>query len=270
MRDRLNQRTSGRWDAICLAAIATVVLVMGCKSLDPTSFELADAAVAAAKNDQRVAQHDSLHMEDAERHLALAEKELDDNGEQQILDHEAYMAATHAEVARVLGEASEDEAVASAYLRKARRDTAGTERVIESAVLRARALDAEQTERGLELTLGGVLFEFDSAELKPEANLAMAKVAGFLIALEDRVVLVEGYTDSMGAEDYNIDLSKRRAETVRALLIENQVGENRIIADGFGPAYPVASNDTAVGREKNRRVQIVILEPGLPAVGARR
>ena len=135
---------------------------------------------------------------------------------------------------------------------------------------RASALDAEQTERGLVLTLGGVLFGFDSAELKPEAELSLARIAGFLIAAEDREVLVEGFTDNVGTEEYNLELSKQRAEAVTATLVENRVAPSRILAAGFGPAYSVASNDEDEGRALNRRVEIIILDPGLSAAQARR
>ncbi len=120
------------------------------------------------------------------------------------------------------------------------------------------------------LTLGGVQFAFDSAELKPEAQLSVARVAGFLIAADNREILVEGYTDDVGEKDYNLNLSKHRAESVRDALAANRISTSRILADGFGAAFPVASNETEEGRQTNRRVEIVILEAGQAAAEFRR
>jgi outer membrane protein OmpA-like peptidoglycan-associated protein len=141
---------------------------------------------------------------------------------------------------------------------------------VEVAIQNARNIDARQTERGLVLTLGGVLFDFDSADLTADAQLSVARVAGFLIALSNRNAVVEGHADNTGRADYNLELSKRRAESISAALVESGVEADRLAAEGYGSSFPVASNDTAEGREKNRRVEIVILKPGLSAAEARR
>ena len=127
-----------------------------------------------------------------------------------------------------------------------------TRGAVEAAIRNAAALDAEQTERGLVLTLGGVLFEFDSAELKAEAEVSVARVAGFLIALEDRQAIIEGYTDDVGERDYNIGLSTQRAESVRAALVNSGVDAGRIAADGYGPDHP--SRPTRPRRADSRTV----------------
>ena len=208
----------------------------------------------------------SLDLEEAGRHLALAEEALED-GFQAEVDHQAYMATNYARVAELQGETRLAQKGASGYLDSARRETSRTRSAVDlavrrarSAAQRARALDAQQTERGLVLTLGGVLFKFDSADLKPEATVSVARVAGFLIALDDREVLIEGHTDNVGSDEYNLELSKQRAESARAALIESGVGESRIVAKGFGASMPVASNDEDEGRQRNRRVEIIILE----------
>jgi outer membrane protein OmpA-like peptidoglycan-associated protein len=127
-------------------------------------------------------------------------------------------------------------------------------------------LDARQTKRGLLLTLGGVLFEFGKADLKPEAKTKLARVAGFLIAAPNRDAAIEGYTDNVGSESYNSTLSRERAETVRDFLVANGVESTRLATAGYGPAYPVDSNESAEGRRRNRRVEILILKPGERAV----
>jgi outer membrane protein OmpA-like peptidoglycan-associated protein len=117
---------------------------------------------------------------------------------------------------------------------------------------------AKQTERGFELTLSDVLFEFDKANLKPGSERSLSKVAEFLRENPDRKVTIEGYTDNIGSDAYNIELSQRRADSVRNYLVQNGVSADRITAHGLGEEYPVASNDTQAGRQQNRRVQIII------------
>jgi outer membrane protein OmpA-like peptidoglycan-associated protein len=250
--------------ALLLACLA------GCAKLDPASVERARASVQSAKQDPNIDQGRSVHFAEAERHLTLAETELEKNKRQANVDHQAYLAENHAKIAMTEAAARRDGETASGLLDQARQDTADTGRVVEAAIRRAEALEARQTDRGLVLTLGGVLFEFDSAELKPEAQISAARVAGFLIALDDRQVLVEGHTDNVGSDEYNLELSKRRADSVRAALVANRVSAWRVESAGFGPEFPVASNDSEEGRQQNRRVEMIILDKGKTAAQSRR
>lgn len=265
-------RSNGRFARFIVVASAAAWLgfATACTSLDATRVELARYAVSNALADDNVDQGKSLDYREAVRHLALAEEALEDGSWQEVTDHEAYMATTLSNVARVRGKRRTMGAFALDALDQARRDTRETQNQVQAAVRRARALEAEETERGLVLTLGGVLFEFDSAELKDEALLSVARLAGFLIAVDDREAIVEGYTDNVGTPEYNRELSGRRAEAVRAALIGNRVDEGRIAAKGQGPKYPVADNESEDGRAQNRRVEIVILDPGESAVMALR
>jgi outer membrane protein OmpA-like peptidoglycan-associated protein len=255
---------------LCIGTALLLLFFAGCAKLNPESVERARAAVESARQDPNIDQGRSTHFQEAERHLAVAESEFEKNNFQAGLDHEAYLAETHAKVAIVEAAARRDSEEASSLLEQARADTAGTGRVVEAAIRRAEALEARQTERGLVLTLGGVLFEFDSAELKPEAQVSVARVAGFLIALDDRHVLVEGHTDNVGKADYNLELSDRRAGAVRQVLVENRVSAWRIEAEGFGDQFPMASNESDEGQQANRRVELIILDPGKSTAEARR
>jgi outer membrane protein OmpA-like peptidoglycan-associated protein len=266
---RAPHRAAHHVRASCAIVLGSALVAMGCASLNSAPVEEARAAISAAAADPNVAPG-SLDLEQAERHLALAEAALESGRYQSPVDHEADMASRYARVAEVHGEARLAQREASEYLETAIRDSEGTRQQVAVALQRARALDAEQTERGLVLTVGGVLFGFDSAELKPEAGVALARISGFLIAAEDREVLVEGFTDNVGTEKYNLQLSKQRAEAVTAALVGNRIEPSRIEAAGFGPAYPVASNEQDEGRALNRRVEIIILEPGLSTAQARR
>jgi outer membrane protein OmpA-like peptidoglycan-associated protein len=119
-------------------------------------------------------------------------------------------------------------------------------------------LEAKQTDRGLVLTLGDVLFDTGRAELKAGAFRTVDRLATFMRDHPERSLDVEGYTDSVGSDALNMTLSQRRADAVRAALLERGVDGARITTSGLGKASPVASNDTAEGRQRNRRVEIVI------------
>ncbi len=123
-----------------------------------------------------------------------------------------------------------------------------------------RDMEAQQTERGLLVTLGDVLFAFNKAELSAQAGPRLDKLAHFLKQFPDRKLLIEGYTDSVGSESYNQDLSERRAMAVRDALVQRGVDTSRIGARGYGKAHPVADNASPEGRAMNRRVEIVIAD----------
>jgi outer membrane protein OmpA-like peptidoglycan-associated protein len=121
-----------------------------------------------------------------------------------------------------------------------------------------RALNAKKTERGMVVTIGDVLFDTGRAELKPGSARDMGKLADFFRAYPQRTALVEGFTDSVGGEAANQDLSDRRAAAVQTALSNLGVDRQRISAKGYGEAFPVAGNDNAGGRQMNRRVEIVL------------
>ena len=118
----------------------------------------------------------------------------------------------------------------------------------------------EETERGLVLTFDNeLLFKFDSDEILPEQKDNLDKIAEFLEKKSERDVSIEGHADSTGEDDYNLDLSERRAKAVRSALIERGIPESRIEAVGFGETRPIVSNETAEGQRRNRRVEVIIL-----------
>ena len=129
-------------------------------------------------------------------------------------------------------------------------------------------LKARQTERGLELTMGDVLFAFGKADLAPGSQRSLAKLAEFLQKHQKRAVIIEGHTDSTGPEDLNMTLSQQRADAVKSVLVDSGVAGTRIVTRGYGFQYPVAPNDTAVGRQQNRRVELIVLDDGVDPQGA--
>ncbi len=123
------------------------------------------------------------------------------------------------------------------------------------------ALQAKVTDRGLVLTLGDVLFASGKAALQSGASGNLNKLVAFLNKYPERSVAIEGYTDSVGSEEYNQALSQRRAEAVRSYLVGQGIGPQRLIASGMGESSPIAPNDSAAGRQQNRRVEMIIENP---------
>lgn len=131
-------------------------------------------------------------------------------------------------------------------------------------------LNAKPTDRGLVLTLREVLFETNQHALKAGAHADLDRLADFLKEYDERDVRIQGHTDSTGDENYNRDLSKRRAEAVKEYLVSQGIEPRRIATAGRGEAMPVANNDTASGRQLNRRVEILIENPAVAATENRR
>jgi outer membrane protein OmpA-like peptidoglycan-associated protein len=121
-------------------------------------------------------------------------------------------------------------------------------------------LDTTRTARGLVVNLGDVLFDTGKATLRPEAREKLSRLSGILLAYPAPYTLTfEGHTDSVGSDAVNDSLSQARAEAVRDYIVSAGVGGERVVGTkGFGKNEPVATNDTAEGRAKNRRVEIVI------------
>jgi outer membrane protein OmpA-like peptidoglycan-associated protein len=120
-------------------------------------------------------------------------------------------------------------------------------------------LGAEVTETEVTIRLpGSVLFDFAKSDIRPDAERTLAEVAEVLAAYGDRPARIEGHTDAIASDAYNLDLSRRRAESVKAWLVGRGVAAGRLATVGHGEARPIADNATAAGRQRNRRVEIVI------------
>jgi outer membrane protein OmpA-like peptidoglycan-associated protein len=119
-------------------------------------------------------------------------------------------------------------------------------------------LQTKDSARGLIVNMSDVLFDLNRATLKPGAKLRLAKVAGIIQAYPDLRLQIEGYTDSTGSAEYNQKLSEKRAMTVRDFLVAQGVNQTSVTSQGLGEENPVASNETAAGRQMNRRVDLVV------------
>lgn len=118
-------------------------------------------------------------------------------------------------------------------------------------------LKAQKTKRGMVITLGDVLFSTNKSTLRSGATHNMQKLADFLKEYPQQKVMVEGYTDSTGSKLHNQKLSERRADAVRTALVDMGVSSDRVTTQGYGEAFPVASNKAAGSRQMNRRVEII-------------
>jgi len=119
-------------------------------------------------------------------------------------------------------------------------------------------LETQESARGLIVNISDVLFDFNKYTLKPGAREKLAKVSGILLAYPGLKIELEGHTDSIGTEEYNQKLSEERAGAVRDYLVGQNVPGNTMTAAGLGKSSPIASNDNAAGRQRNRRVEMVV------------
>lgn len=229
----------------------------------------ARAQVAAEAERRRQAEEDRAKAEEdrakAEQARLEAEKAKQ---EAEAATRQANQAKAEAEAARTA--ALEQQKALAAEAEKARQAAGEADRLRQEAEkdksdLRARLLqqlnsilETKDTARGLISNMGDVLFEIGKYELKPTARERLARISGILLAYPSLNVSVEGYTDSVGSDEFNQKLSEQRAEAVRQYFVENGVAEVAVSARGFGKTQPVASNDTAEGRQKNRRVELVV------------
>ncbi len=170
-----------------------------------------------------------------------------------------------AEAARRNAEqAQRDAEAAKARAEQATAATRDAQAQTQALAAQLAELQAKQTERGMVVTLGDVLFNTDQAVLTSGGQATVQKLANILRDNPDRTVLVEGFTDSTGSTAHNLELSQRRAEAVRSALTQAGIDRSRVETRGYGEAYPVAGNATAGERQLNRRVEIVLSEAGKP------
>jgi outer membrane protein OmpA-like peptidoglycan-associated protein len=166
----------------------------------------------------------------------------------------ARLAEEEAEQARRLAESRASEA------EFARREAELASQQISSLTRQLENLQLRQTESGVVVTLGDVLFASGETMLLEGALSSLEEVVDLLQTEPDKKIRVEGHTDSRGAAETNLELSQKRAEAVREALIELGVAEERITALGMGEDFPIASNDDEVGRAQNRRVDVILLD----------
>ncbi|HTW57973.1 MAG TPA: OmpA family protein [Terriglobales bacterium] len=233
----------------------------------------AQAAAAAREAEARAnAQAEAQRRAEAEAARAQAEQA---KAEAEKAKAEAVAAAQEAARQKEEAEKAKAEAIAqqqalAAETDKAKAAAAQSESLRqqaenEKAELRARLLQqlnsilaTRDSARGLIANMSDVLFRSGSFELAPGARERLAKVSGIILAYPSLHLAVEGHTDSVGSDDYNQNLSERRAESVRDYFVQQGIASDSIEARGFGKTEPIASNDTPEGRQQNRRVELIL------------
>lgn len=276
-----------------LAIAAAGALLAGCASTPRHSPELAEArtAVQTLSSQSQATEAAGPDLKAARAELSRADDALRNGKPMAEVNQLAYLALRHAqagqarvdaaqsqaEVAkateerqRLLLEAQKHQAMsaqqqvqeAKSEAQQARNQAQSAQQQLASErqqfkQLQSEQLGARQTDQGMVVSLSDVLFSTGKSELQPGAHLELDRLASFLKDHPKQRVLIQGNTDSTGAPAFNQQLSTARAQAVAHGLELRGVPQNQIETIGLGEAYPVASNDTAAGRQQNRRVDIV-------------
>lgn len=250
-------------------ALALMSLAMaGCAGLgDEHTAELdaARASLQAVKEDPQVLRSAPKDVIRAGESLGRAERLAGYWGSADDVAHYAYLSQRYSDIAREHAKlALDQERAARLELDRQRLQLALREAKLVSVQEQNAWLEEQivnlataQTDRGLVMTLGDVLFDAGEARLKTSANRTVLKLVQFLQLNPRRTVRIEGYSDSSGKREENLALSRARAQTVADALIDLGVDARRIEVQGFGESFPVAENASAKGRAQNRRVEIL-------------
>jgi outer membrane protein OmpA-like peptidoglycan-associated protein len=280
---------SARIRYVLTPVCALAMLLAACATTPPPDPALVQArdAVDKLQSDPLALQVAGKPLQEARDNLAAAEGAARDHKPPAEVDHLAYLALRHADVGEaVVDENRARQQVAQAQAQRDAVLVAAREREAQAAHAQAASaqaqaqvaqadaqasaaqaaaaqreladLQAKQTERGMVLTLGSnLLFDTNSDVLKPGADDSLTRVAQFLQQHNGIDVRIEGHTDSVGSDSYNDALSERRASAVAHALESRGVDPERVRAVGRGKELPIATNESAAGRQQNRRVEII-------------
>jgi OmpA-OmpF porin, OOP family len=229
-----------RWAGAIGALVSASVV--GCATAPDPEVLRAQEAVQRARDDPLVAEYAPVALRDAEHTLVQVKQGQREGLDDDEIHHLAYLAEQKAAVAQ-----------AQAIEQRSRKE-------LQKELHQLRA---ERTARGLVVTLEDALFKVNGADLQPGAHVQLFRLVEFLKRNPDRKVLIEGHTDSTGTSEYNLQLSLLRAESVQSVLAGNGLPADRVTAVGYGDTRPEAPNNSAIGRQQNRRVEVVILNEGV-------
>jgi outer membrane protein OmpA-like peptidoglycan-associated protein len=291
---------------IAIAVASALLGLTGCETAPKTNatLEQARSAVRDAESNPDVSRFAPTELDRARKLLINAEGSAKQNGADDTTSaHYAYLATQMARIAgqraqeqvatarikageserqQVLLTARENEAnsavaqarTAQAQAEAARNEAQNAQTQLSQAQAESQRLAAQlenmqasQTSRGLVLTLQDVLFDTGKAQLKPGAERSLDQIAAFLNEHPERRVQVEGFTDSQGTDDYNLELSQRRADAVAMAIIQRGIDAQRVRALGYGEQYPKAGNSDTGSRQLNRRVEIIVSNSEQPIPG---
>jgi outer membrane protein OmpA-like peptidoglycan-associated protein len=246
--------------------------------------EAFQAEQRALAQQRETAALDRARAEEATRRLAEIERLQAETArvaaerDKAMAEAARFAAESQVQQARAIAAQSEREraaAEAQAQQARAAAEQADRERAALRDQLRQQLnliLETRETARGLIVNLSDVLFDTGSATLRSGAREKLARVAGILLSHPGLRLQIEGHTDSVGDADYNQRLSENRADSVRTYLVGQGIASGAVGTAGFGESQPVTSNDTAAGRQQNRRVELIVAGDaiGASALTARR
>lgn len=281
-------RTRTSW--IAVAVSSALLGLAGCETAPENSaaLEQARTAVSQAEADPNVTRYAPTELDRARKLLVNAEGAAKAKGaKDKSASHYAYLATQMARISqqraqeqvatarvkageterqKILLNARENEVdQARAQAQQARSEAQSAQAQVQQVQAESQRLaallenmQASQTSRGIVLTLDDVLFDTGKARLKPGAERSIEQIAAFLSENPERRVQIEGFTDSQGTDDFNLELSQSRADAVAMAIIQRGVDAQRVRALGYGEGFPVASNSDAGSRQLNRRVEIIV------------
>ena len=257
-------------------SVAIAAILSACSAAPPRneSLETARTMVPQVEQSPRAGVA-AMDIANARKSLEAANRLAEAKGKRTDIEYEANNAVTSAQIANekiLTAQANEQIANGTAQRqavllqarereseRSADQASASAQRV-DSLEAQLADLKVQKTERGLVLTLGDVLFDTGQATLKSSAYATLDRLATALRDKSGRKVLIEGHTDNVGSDESNQGLSERRAQSVQSALMQRDVARSQITAMGKGENFPIASNDSADGRQSNRRVELIFTE----------
>jgi outer membrane protein OmpA-like peptidoglycan-associated protein len=272
--------------------IGLALAAAGCASTPQpnAALESARVQVQAAEANPNVNKYAAVDLEAAKKQLEIADAAASSHDEAGI-DQHAYLAAQTARLAQAHAAAKSDDArVAAGQAERDRIQLAARTRDVNTANMATNValgqrdeateqaarlqaevdqLNAKPTPRGLVLTLSDVLFDTGKSQLNPGSGRKLDQIAQFLTEHPGRRVQIDGFTDSVGTDSYNQDLSQRRADAVKYALAQRGIDASRIGSQGYGKGFPVADNTDSGGRQLNRRVEVVIGDDTGASIAAR-
>lgn len=221
------------------------------------------AELAAAKNQAVESEEEARKREDALKAEALAREQALKAAALSREDSLKALAKYREDSLRRASEQRESELEKALADEKAKAEARQAEAKEKLNKLQSKLIKVTEDARGIILSMSDILFDIDKATLKADLKTSLAKVAGILSVYQELEVSVEGHTDNTGSDEHNLKLSEQRAQNVLDFLVSQGIDAKRLNAKGYGKTRPVGDNSTKEGRQKNRRVDLVIHDRAL-------
>jgi outer membrane protein OmpA-like peptidoglycan-associated protein len=250
--------TYGRWIAIGAAGALVILLAAGITMFVKWSGEMNRQMVALAERVERSGQDARRAAEEATRSAAAAAEAREQSRTAEIARSDALQQKTDAEA--TAAEATREAQAARAEAEKIRKGREQEMARLQQAL--DKIVDTRRTAFGLIMNLpeSALRFDFNSAELRPEARETLSRIAGILMTSDNYGLAVHGHTDDVGTAEYNQQLSERRAEAVKQYLVSAGIDPGIVTIKGFGKSSPIATGRDEASRAKNRRVDIALTD----------